>query len=412
MASILAVVAVVGLILVLTDEDEQAPTVPAGAVAVIEDAPSGLGEISKAEFQQRLAEIALAYGTDIPPKPGETAYVQFAPAAMEGLLERVWTLGQAEELGLSLSDEELAAEVKKVKDENFKSEAEFQKTLHERHKTQADYELGIKKEALEAKIEEWESEHTPEPSDDQIEAYFNALMAEYKPKPEERTFRFIINKDRAKAERALALVGIHNGTFRHEWTKAARLYSEDPKTKNQGGLQTAQEDELPQPLAEVIFGAKHREPILPEGPVETSEGFVVFQLDTVTPANEKPSLEKMEDTIRHKLRPAVKDKYLSDFNVKFGERWGARTFCAPEFGIELCANYAFPLHPGDCISSESEKPTALPCVQADVKLVARAKSTEECEHGGVEFRTKINRLLVFCTTPLHEAEKAPRDSQK
>ena len=130
-------------------------------------------------------------------------------------------MGQAEKLGLSVSDEELAAAVKKAKDEGFKSEAEFQKTLHELHRTEADYELGIKKELLDTKIEEWEKEKAPEPRDEIIEADHNAETAGYKPRPEERTFHFIINKDRAKAERALVLVGIHNGTLHHEWGKAA-----------------------------------------------------------------------------------------------------------------------------------------------------------------------------------------------
>ena len=406
--SIIAVVAIVGLVLVLTDEGEQAPDVPSGAVAVIEDAPSGLGEITKAEFQQRLGEVALQYGKDVSPKPGEGSYAEFGRAAMEALIERVWTLGQAEKLGLSVSDEELAAAVKKAKDEGFKSEAEFQKTLHELHRTEADYELGIKKELLDTKIEEWEKEKAPEPSHEIIEAYYNAETAGYKPRPEERTFHFIINKDRAKAERALALVGIHNGTLHHEWGKAARLYSEDPKTKNQGGLQTAQKDELPQALGEVIFGAEEREPILPEGPIKTSEGFVVFELAGVQEAVEKPDLQEMEDSIRRRLTPEIESKSLAAYNVLFGEQWGARTFCAPEYGVELCANYEFPLHAGDRVEqSGGLQPAVLPCAayEAHFKIVGRARSKDECEDGGAEFRTKINRVLVFCTVPLRKAKK-------
>lgn len=92
------------------------PTVPAGAIAVIEHVPPGRGEITRAELEHQIelndkgTQIELGALTE--GKPGNTEHEFLKSAAIQKLLTRRWIEGEAEELGITVSDREVADEIR------------------------------------------------------------------------------------------------------------------------------------------------------------------------------------------------------------------------------------------------------------------------------------------------------------
>lgn len=113
------------------------PSVPPGDVAIIEDAPPGLGTISKAEFSQEMLQYATLSGLKKVPKPGAEGYEQMRDEAMGNLIANVWLEGRAEELGVEVTDKQVAERLRESGEASLFREAHFTpQTLYERTKVQ------------------------------------------------------------------------------------------------------------------------------------------------------------------------------------------------------------------------------------------------------------------------------------
>lgn len=148
------------------------PGVPPGDVAIVEDAPPGLGTISKAEFDQEMLQYATLSGFKKVPKPGEEGYVQMRDEAMGNLIASVWVEGQAEELGVEVTDKQIAERLRESGEASLFREAHFTpKTLDERTKVQ------LISEGVTEKL----GERAAKPTSEEIRGY-------YEENPEGRSF--------------------------------------------------------------------------------------------------------------------------------------------------------------------------------------------------------------------------------
>src|SRR5262249_6076695 len=105
------------------------PTIPDGDVALIKDAPGEIGPISEAQFERGLKQAAAQNKKKEVPKPGDPEYKEMMEAALGNLLDSAWLRGEAAEQGLSVTKAEVEKEFEKLKKENFKTEADYQKFL-------------------------------------------------------------------------------------------------------------------------------------------------------------------------------------------------------------------------------------------------------------------------------------------
>lgn len=137
-------------------------SVPPGAVAVVEDAPPGAGVITMAEFDQAMLQSA-GFGGQKPPRPGEEGYEQAKSEALDGLITAIWLRGQAEAMGIVVSDKEVAKELEKSGEAKTLREAHFTlKTMYER----------VRGEMLVRKIEEALEKEVEKPSAAEVKAYY------------------------------------------------------------------------------------------------------------------------------------------------------------------------------------------------------------------------------------------------
>jgi foldase protein PrsA len=315
------------------------PSIPSDAVVVVEEAP-GSGEISQEEFDRALKQAATQGGVPKAPKPGDPQYDELKETALNNLLEFIWLEGLAEEMGIEVSEREVDAEFKKLKDENFPSEAEYKSFLKESGFTQEDVDRQVKLQKLSTEIQEQLTEEAPQPSQGEIENYYEAAKATQFTEQPSRSVRLIVNKDRAKAKEAKNALGESNTA--KDWQRLAKKYSEDSATKSKGGLQEGiAEGTLEEPLDAAVFGAPEGQI---EGPIETQRGFYVFEVQNSSPEQTQP-LNAVEEQIQSTLAQRNEQDHFNAFVSNFNSTWQSRTYCAEDYVTERCANFKSDGHP-------------------------------------------------------------------
>jgi parvulin-like peptidyl-prolyl isomerase len=337
------------------------PSIPEGDVALVEDAPGDLGEVTKARFDHALELAAVQAGEEKVPKPDDPRYADLTETAMNSFLEGVWIQGLAGQRSIEVSDQEVAAELRKVKEANFPTEADFKTFLKESHYTPADVDERVRIQVLSEKLQEQLKEKVPQPSQSEIENYYEAAKATQFTQQPSVEVRLIVNKDRKKAEAAQkALVGDNTAK---NWNKVAKKYSEDAATKESGGLQRGlQEGVSEEPLDAAFFNTPDGEV---EGPLKAQRGYTVFEVVNSVP-QETQELKDVEDQIKSTLAQRLEQEYFTSFVAGFRGEWTQRTFCASDFVTEYCANYEGNGHPSTappaCYETDPEggRPEACP----------------------------------------------------
>lgn len=309
------------------------PSIPSGDVILVEGAPGDVGEVSGADVQHAIETTAAQAGEKKAPKPGDPKYEETKENAIKFLLEGIWIQGLASEWDIEISDKELDAEVKKVKKESFKSDAEFQEFLKESHYTPADVRERVKIQAISKKLEEQLKEKAPTPTKSEIENYYEAAKATQFTQKASRDVRLVVNKDRKKADEARAALSKDDTS--KNWSKVAKEFSEDA-TKASGGLQQGlQEGIFEEPLNAEIFSAPEGQV---EGPIKAQRGYTVFEVVSSTPESEQ-ELKAVESQIQGALTQQLQQEYFTSYLSSFTTNWTSRTFCASGYVIQRCANY-------------------------------------------------------------------------
>jgi parvulin-like peptidyl-prolyl isomerase len=333
------------------------PSIPSGAVAKVEDAPDDLGTVTEGEFQHALVQVAAEEKVTPVPKPGDDKYDELKEKVLGNVFDAIWIQGQAAEMGISVTDKEIADELEKLKKQAFKTEKQYKEFLKEAHYTKADVLERVTLQMLSAQIQEQVTEEAPVPSKSELEDYYEAAKASQYTTPESRDIRVIKNKDKAEVEAAKS--ALEKDDSNKSWETVAKKYSTDT-TKGSGGLQSAvTEGTLGEPLDAAVFAAPQGEL---EGPLEEGTTFTVFEVMKITPEKVQ-SFDEAKPQISNQLAEQAKQQKFAAFVRNYGSTWKSRTFCASDFTIERCANF----------ESDGRPPESNPaCFEADPKTPAEA----------------------------------------
>jgi len=331
------------------------PSVPDGDVALVEQVPDEGGGITKAQFDRALVQTAAQSGQKKVPKPGDEQYDELKEAALSALLDIVWLRGQAAEMGVFTSEGEVEEEFKKLKEENFKTPAEYKRFLKESKFTQEDVNERVELQVLSGDIQELITERAPEPSQDEVENYYEAAKGSQFTQPATRDVRLVVNKKEAKANEALA--ALQKDDSPANWKKIAKKFSEDDATKDKGGLQKGlAEGGLEEPLNEEVFNTPEGRV---EGLVKTDRGFYVFEVVNSTPESVQ-ELSAVESQIKSQLEQQAQQDAFSEFLAGYTGKWTSRTFCASGYTTERCANFEGEAHPASappgCYEADPKEP--------------------------------------------------------
>lgn len=342
------------------------PSPSSGEVAIVEDAPEGVGTITEEEFQHRLDQVAAAAQVSPVPEPGDKQYDELKEKALGELFDAVWLRGLAEEKGIVVTDQEIADELKKLKKQAFKTEAEYKAFLKKSKFTPEDVDARVEIQILSSKVQKQISLQAPTPSTSEIEEYYEAAKETQFTQPETRDARIIVNKDQGKVEEAKAQLEKDNSVG--NWEKVAKKYSTDVATKASGGL-SAGLTKTPEPLNTAVFAAPTGQI---EGPVDGPNGYIVFEVGKVSPERTQ-TFEEAKPQISGQLSEQVNQQIFTRFVRNYGSTWSARTFCAADFTVERCANYSGDGRPAEanpaCYEANPKggPPEACPAVVTQVK---------------------------------------------
>jgi parvulin-like peptidyl-prolyl isomerase len=329
------------------------PGIPSGSIAVVKGIPADaaapfekpaanckgekvtqdLGDVTKAEFECSFQQVVASAGLKEPPKPGDKQYGELTETTVGSILETIWIQGLAAEEGLSVTPQEVDKELKKLKKQNFKTEAEFQTFLKTSHYTTQDVNERVKIQILSTKIQEKLGEGAGEPSKNEIKEYYDEAKATQFTTPPTRDVRILIAKnvkEAAAAKRALL-----KDNSAESWKKVVEKYSES-KAAN-GGLQPGvTEEQYAGPVGEMIFSAPKGQV---EGPVKyATSGQIVFQVEKNNPEKVQP-LGEAEAQIKAQLSQQEQEAVFGRFVSGFQSLWRSRTFCAADYTVEKCSNF-------------------------------------------------------------------------
>jgi parvulin-like peptidyl-prolyl isomerase len=329
------------------------PSVPSGSIAVVEEVPAGaeepftepfkdckgnevtqdLSDVTKAEYECSFQQVVASSGLKKLPKPGSKQYEELKNTTVGSILETIWIQGLAAEEGITVTKEEVKKELKKLKGQNFKSEAEFQKFLKDSHYTPHDVSERVKIQIESQKLQEQLAEGAGEPSKGEIEDYYEEAKSTQFTTPPTRDIRVLITKKAKDAKAAAA--ALRKDDSQKSWEKAIKKYAESESPN--GGLQPGvTEEQYAGAVGEAMFKAPTGKV---EGPLKyATSGLVVFEVEKDNPEKVQP-LGEAEAQIKTQLQQQQQEAQFSRFVSDFQSLWRSRTFCASGFEVEKCSNY-------------------------------------------------------------------------
>jgi foldase protein PrsA len=332
-----------------------APSVPSGDVAKVEEVPAEIGSISEADFKRAVLQQAAQNGSKKVPKPGDDKYEELKEAALSELLDTIWLQGEAEELGIAVTPKQIQTELAQIKSQNFKTDAEYQDFLEKSRFTKEDVINRVKLQILSTQIQEQISNAAPPAAQAEIEDFYATELETQFTEPEAREARIVVNADKAKIEEAKAELEKDNSPA--AWKKIAAKVSEDPNTKEKGGLQAGLTRELLQSQPELEAAIFDNDPGVVGGPTAVAGKFFITEVVKVKGSSTQ-SLKEVEAQIKSQLDQQLQQEFFSEFVSAYQSKWEARTICADSYLIERCSNYVGSGHPASA-------PEA--CYEADPK---------------------------------------------
>jgi foldase protein PrsA len=354
----LAVALVAALVVAGVTSGFSDPAIPDGDVAIVDGVDDG--GISKEEFDAQMKTNAQSLGLKEVPAQDDPQYASLVSQTMQNLLQLVWIKGEAEDRGISVSSDDVDAELQKTKDQQFGSEKQFQSYLKQNNITldqaREQVEVSLLTDALIADVAPSQQSPSPElkplPADEQlsrladfygvtdrdIENFYDENISAFE-QPASREARVILNKDQAKLEQARKQ--LEAGDLSDEtWNKVAKEFSQDTTSKDSGGQLPAPITEgSGDPLEQAVFQAPLDQLT---GPVKTDRGYFLIEVTKVTDKTTTPLDDKSSKQIEQQLVTNEQQRVFAEFRDDFFTKWTKQTLCAPEAVMELCDNFEPP----------------------------------------------------------------------
>jgi foldase protein PrsA len=256
-------------------------------------------------------------------------YKALKDQVMQLLVSFQWIQGEADELGIKVSDADVKKSFDTQKKQSFPKEADFDKFLKDSGQKLDDIMLRVKLDLLSTKIREKITKGKDNVSDKQISDYYTKNKERFA-QPERRDLRIILTKGEAKADQAKA--ALDGG---QSWKGVAKKFSIDQASKAQGGkLPAVAKGQQEKALDDAVFKASEGELT---GPIKTQFGYYVFEVEKVTEASQQ-TLEEAKTTIKQLLASQNQQKALDDFVKKFRDKWKDKTECQDEYVFADCKN--------------------------------------------------------------------------
>ncbi len=247
---------------------------------------------------------------------------------MQFLINAEWLRGEAADQDIKVSQAEITRSFNQQKQQQFPKAADFQTFLKQSGMTLPDLRLNVELNLLSNKIRMKVTKGKEKVTPAQVSSFYAKNRQQFG-KPETRDIGLVLTKTSAQAQAALKAVK-GGDTFK----QASKKYSVDPAAKQQGGKLTVTKGQQDQTFDNAVFAAPKGKV---QGPVKTQFGFLVFQVDKVTPATQQ-TLAQAAPQIRQQLAASGQQRALQSFVKDFEKKWKDRTDCRDGYVVQACKN--------------------------------------------------------------------------
>ena len=301
------------------DDEGESAEVPADAIAVVGDR-----EIPKSEYDRLLSQAQKTYEAREQefPEAGTPEFAQLRNAIVTSLVEQARFEIAAEELDITITDEELDERLDELKEQFFEGDEEaYTAELEKQGLTEEQVLKDLRTRMLSEKIfEEITSE--VEVTDEDIQAYYEENKAQFE-QPASREVRHILVKTQARANQIHRQ--LENGA---DFAKLAREFSEDPASAKEGGNFTAQKGATVAPFDEVAFELETGEL---SDPVKTQFGWHVIEAVADVEDAATQELAEVEEQISTTLLEEKKNARINEWVQQLEDRFADQVAYAPGF---------------------------------------------------------------------------------
>jgi parvulin-like peptidyl-prolyl isomerase len=311
------------------DTDE----VPADAVAVVDG--TAITQASLTELMGR-AEKSYTAQQRAFPKAGTAEYQQLRNQAVAYLVQRQEYANEADDLGIKITDEEIAKKLDEVKKQYFQNDQKkFEAGLKAQGYTVAALRDDLRSQLVSQKIYESVTKDV-KVSDADLQKYYDQNKTQYSV-AESRAVRHILVKTKAEADKIQSQ--LESGA---DFAKLAKENSLDPGSKDQGGKLTISRGQTVAPFDKAAFALDTNEL---SDPVKTEFGYHLIQpLAAAKPGSVTPFAE-VKAQIKTQLVEERKNKAVSDWATEIEKKYEGKV------------TYAAGFEPPDTSSTEEETTT-------------------------------------------------------
>jgi foldase protein PrsA len=300
----LLLLALVAVLAAGCGDNEDAKSVPAGAVALVGDEP-----IQKADLDRLLAQAKTNYEAQKQdfPEVGTPEYESLKSTLLKGLVQQSEWEQAGAKMGVTVSEKEIDTRLEALKQQYFKGDDEkFQAQLDKDGLTVEQVRDQLRARMLSDKIYKAVIDKV-KVTDAEIKAYYDSHKAQYQ-QPESREVRHIVVKKKALADELYAK--LKNGA---DFDALAKKYTTDTTSKPDGGKLTAYKGKTVPPFDRFVFAAKVGEL---SHPIKTSFGWHVIEvLSDTKPAAAQPISEAKDaisSTLLQEQQNAALKKWVKD----------------------------------------------------------------------------------------------------
>ena len=278
--------------------------VPSNAVAKVDGQT-----ITQKQFDELLDQAKRSYQSQkrkFPPA-GSQEYQALKNQAVQYLVQRVEFAQEAEDLGITITDKEIADRLKQIKKQYFGgSESRYDKQLKQQGLTDEQVKADVRAQLVSEKIFKKVTGKV-KVSDADVKKYYDEHQSQYGT-PEQRDVAHILVKSKSLADK------LYNRVKKGEnFSKLAKQYSQDPGSKKQGGKLTISKGQTVGPFDQTAF-------LLSTGqisrPVKTNFGYhIIKALGDVKPAKTTP-FSQVKSSIRQQLLQQKRNEAMTTWSNK------------------------------------------------------------------------------------------------
>ena len=256
-------------------------------------------------------------GADFSGEEGKEIMDSLRQDVLNQLIDETLLMQEVEKRGLEASSEEVQKEIKKIKD-NFETEGEYKKFLAANGVNEPQLSDYVEKQLAVQKLVD-DVTADVKVTDEEVKQYYQENKENFT-QPEERNVRHILitsegsgmgserSQMDAKIEAERLLQKIEQGT---DFSQLAKEYSEDPGTKDNGGLLTiTRGGGFVQEFEDAAFNLVEGE--VSPSPVKTQYGYHIIKVEEIIPS-EVQSLETVKDQIKTSLEDTRRAGEFTDF---------------------------------------------------------------------------------------------------